>query len=47
LYFTARNIRVSSMEDLVTNVDGEEGEKLPVNLGIKPRHIEVMVPLTR
>jgi diacylglycerol kinase (ATP) len=46
LYFTARNIRVSSMENLITNVDGEEGEKLPVNLGIKPRHIEVMVPLT-
>jgi diacylglycerol kinase (ATP) len=43
-YFKARNIRLSSPENLVTNVDGDEGERLPIELGIIPSHIEVMVP---
>ncbi|WP_226585365.1 diacylglycerol/lipid kinase family protein [Halobacillus litoralis] len=42
-YFTAQNIRISSEEDLVTNVDGEEGDPLPVELKILPSHIEVIV----
>ncbi|WP_205093612.1 diacylglycerol/lipid kinase family protein [Thalassobacillus pellis] len=43
-YFTAKQLRVSSSESLVTNVDGEQGEKLPVELEVKSGHIEVIVP---
>ncbi|WP_175989202.1 diacylglycerol kinase family protein [Bacillus sp. Marseille-Q1617] len=44
-YFKARELRISSFEELNTNVDGEEGRKLPIELGIMPNHIDVMVPL--
>ncbi|MGR3764232.1 diacylglycerol/lipid kinase family protein [Rossellomorea sp. NS-SX7] len=43
-YFKAKEIRISSPEDLITNVDGEEGRKLPIELGVMPNHIEVLVP---
>ncbi|KGE20153.1 diacylglycerol/lipid kinase family protein [Paenibacillus wynnii] len=44
IYFTAKNVRVSSPEPVRTNVDGEEGPLLPIELSILPRHIEVIVP---
>ncbi|MYL54092.1 YegS/Rv2252/BmrU family lipid kinase [Pontibacillus yanchengensis] len=42
-YFTAQNLHVSSEEKLVTNVDGEEGDSLPVSIDVRPAHIEVIV----
>ncbi|MCL6602132.1 MAG: diacylglycerol kinase family lipid kinase [Paenibacillus sp.] len=44
IYFTAKKISVSSSESVRTNVDGEEGPPLPIELRILPRHIEVIVP---
>ncbi|MFD1019258.1 diacylglycerol/lipid kinase family protein [Thalassobacillus hwangdonensis] len=43
-YFTAKKVRVSSEEALVTNVDGEEGDRLPVDLEVKQSHLEVIIP---
>ncbi|MCP3029285.1 diacylglycerol kinase family protein [Halobacillus sp. A5] len=42
-YFKAEKIRVSSSEKLHTNVDGEEGGSLPVEMEVWPRHIEVII----
>lgn len=42
-YFKADHIKLSSEEDLVTNVDGEEGDSLPVELSVLPSHIRVVV----
>nr|WP_305792019.1 diacylglycerol kinase family protein [Halobacillus sp. Marseille-Q1614] len=42
-YFTAKKLRISSEEKLHTNVDGEEGDELPVSLEVKPQHIDVVV----
>ncbi|QAS52489.1 diacylglycerol/lipid kinase family protein [Halobacillus litoralis] len=42
-YFTAQEVKLTSEDDLVTNVDGEEGDHLPVNLKIMPSHIDVIV----
>ncbi|NHN32197.1 diacylglycerol/lipid kinase family protein [Paenibacillus agricola] len=44
IYFTAKHVSVSSPESVRTNVDGEEGPALPIELSIIPRHIEVIVP---
>ncbi|WP_054027904.1 diacylglycerol/lipid kinase family protein [Bacillus sp. FJAT-28004] len=44
VYFTAKNVRVSSSESVKTNVDGEEGPSLPIQLSSIPRHIQVIVP---
>ncbi|WP_068776565.1 diacylglycerol kinase family protein [Paenibacillus sp. FJAT-26967] len=44
IYFTAKHVTVSSAEAVRTNVDGEEGPPLPINLSTMPRHIEVIVP---
>ena len=43
-YFTAKHVKVTSEEALVTNVDGEEGDRLPVNIEVKQGHVEVIVP---
>lgn len=43
-YFKAKSIKLSSPDELITNVDGEEGQKLPIELGVISNHIEVMVP---
>ncbi|OWA35897.1 sphingosine kinase [Saccharibacillus sp. O16] len=43
-YFTARQIRVSSTEPVKTNVDGEPGPVLPIDLHILPSHVQVIVP---
>ncbi|UOQ91751.1 diacylglycerol kinase family lipid kinase [Halobacillus shinanisalinarum] len=42
-YFTAGKLNIASPEDLVTNVDGEEGDRLPVSIEVKPQHIEVII----
>nr|WP_256558151.1 diacylglycerol kinase family protein [Halobacillus sp. A1] len=42
-YFQAKKLRVSSSEKLHTNVDGEEGDPLPVAMEVKPQHIEVII----
>ncbi|SEI09130.1 lipid kinase, YegS/Rv2252/BmrU family [Halobacillus karajensis] len=42
-YFKADRIRLTSKEELVTNVDGEEGDPLPVELSVLPSHIQVVV----
>ncbi|WP_211748037.1 diacylglycerol kinase family protein [Paenibacillus sp. Marseille-Q4541] len=44
VYFTAKNVHVSSSEQILTNVDGEDGPPLPLELRILPAHIQVIVP---
>jgi len=44
VYFTAKQVSISSAEPVRTNIDGEEGPPLPINLQILPRHIQVIVP---
>lgn len=44
VYFTAKNVRISSKNSVRTNVDGEEGPLLPIHLTSMPRHIQVIVP---
>jgi len=44
IYFTAKKVSVSSSEFVKTNVDGEEGPPLPIQLSSMPRHIQVIVP---
>ncbi|WP_420539574.1 diacylglycerol/lipid kinase family protein [Paenibacillus polymyxa] len=44
VYFTAKHVSVSSAESVSTNVDGEEGPSLPIEVRILPRRIEVIVP---
>lgn len=44
IYFTAKNVSLSSSESVNTNVDGEQGPSLPITLSVLPRHIEVIVP---
>ena len=43
-YFTSRRIRVASTEAVKTNVDGEPGPALPIELHILPSHVQVIVP---
>ncbi|WP_079477138.1 diacylglycerol/lipid kinase family protein [Halobacillus salinus] len=43
-YFTSSKIKVTSKEELMTNVDGEEGDSLPVTAEVLPSHIQVLVP---
>jgi diacylglycerol kinase (ATP) len=44
IYFTTKQVSVHSSQPVRTNVDGEEGPPLPINLSILPRHIRVIVP---
>ncbi|MGG4217125.1 YegS/Rv2252/BmrU family lipid kinase [Paenibacillus jamilae] len=44
VYFTAKHVSVSSAASVSTNVDGERGPTLPIELGILPRYIEVIIP---
>ncbi|MGO4184718.1 diacylglycerol kinase family protein [Paenibacillus sp. TAF43_2] len=44
VYFTAKNVSISSSESVRTNVDGEEGPSLPIHISSMPRHIQVIVP---
>lgn len=40
-YIRAKNIKISSSEDMDTDIDGDKGEKLPVNIKILGQHIEL------
>ncbi|MGI8316468.1 diacylglycerol/lipid kinase family protein [Halobacillus mangrovi] len=42
-YFTAQHLDIHSENELITNVDGEEGDPLPVSIEVKPSHIDVIV----
>ncbi|WP_054954650.1 diacylglycerol/lipid kinase family protein [Paenibacillus dakarensis] len=44
IYFTAKHVHVSSPQSVMTNVDGEEGPPLPIDLRVMPRYIEVILP---
>ncbi|MBP2000280.1 YegS/Rv2252/BmrU family lipid kinase [Paenibacillus shirakamiensis] len=44
IYFTARDVKVTSSEKVATNVDGEEGTSLPIHLQVLPSHIKIIVP---
>nr|WP_281374389.1 diacylglycerol kinase family protein [Halobacillus locisalis] len=42
-YFTTSRLRVTSSESLISNVDGEEGDELPISVEVMPSHIQVIV----
>ncbi|WP_150269909.1 diacylglycerol/lipid kinase family protein [Paenibacillus tepidiphilus] len=44
IYFKAKQVSLSSLDTVRTNVDGEEGPPLPVTLSTIPRYIEIIVP---
>ncbi|NGZ76430.1 diacylglycerol/lipid kinase family protein [Saccharibacillus alkalitolerans] len=43
-YFTTKRVSVTSTEPVKTNVDGEPGPALPIELHILPSHVQVIVP---
>ena len=43
-YFTAKGVRVTSNEPIGTNVDGEEGPPLPIQIQVLPQYMKVIVP---
>ncbi|AIC93734.1 diacylglycerol/lipid kinase family protein [Shouchella lehensis] len=45
--FKAKRVRVSTNNDLTTNVDGESGMSLPVTIELIPSYIDVLIPLTK
>ncbi len=44
IYFTAKKIRITSSQPLRTNVDGDEGPALPIEMSILPGYLQVIVP---
>ena len=43
LYFQTDKLRIESDEDIQTDIDGEKGEKLPLEFGVHKRRLEVFV----
>ena len=43
-YFKAKNIRITSDEEMETDIDGDKGDKLPVEVKILKQHIDVYSP---
>jgi len=43
LYFQTETLDVESPEDILTDVDGEKGEKLPLHFSVVKKHLEVFV----
>ena len=43
-YFKAKNIIITSNEELETDIDGDKGDKLPVEITILKQHIDVYSP---
>lgn len=41
-YIKAKEAKISSKEQLVTNIDGDEGENLPIDFRVKPQHIRLL-----
>jgi YegS/Rv2252/BmrU family lipid kinase len=44
VYLKVPEVDVSSTYEMIANVDGDEGDKLPVKVGNLKRHIEILVP---
>ncbi|OAB47400.1 diacylglycerol/lipid kinase family protein [Paenibacillus antarcticus] len=44
IHFTTTHVTVSSPDSVMTNVDGEEGPSLPIELSVLPSFIQVIVP---
>lgn len=42
--FTLGSIEVQEVEEMTANVDGDEGDKLPLTLKVLPQHLTVLVP---
>ncbi|WP_078395094.1 diacylglycerol/lipid kinase family protein [Shouchella patagoniensis] len=42
--FTAKTIRAESTETITTNIDGESGTRLPIDITLLPSHIDVLIP---
>ncbi len=42
--FKAKNIYVESTEEVTTNIDGESGLCLPIQISLLPSHISVLIP---
>ena len=43
-YFTAKEVYVHSDESIRTNVDGEKGPALPIDIRVMPGYLRVIVP---
>jgi YegS/Rv2252/BmrU family lipid kinase len=43
-FHSATSVRIESEEDIMTDLDGEQGVPLPVDVGVLPSRIEVCVP---
>jgi YegS/Rv2252/BmrU family lipid kinase len=43
-FYSASNIRIESEEHIITDVDGEKGSPLPVDISVLPSRISVCVP---
>ena len=43
LYFQTEKLRIESPEDISTDVDGEHGEKLPLDFSVLPGRLEICV----
>lgn len=43
LYFQTETLDVESPEDILTDIDGEKGEKLPLHFSVVKKHLEVFV----
>ena len=43
LYFQTDKLRIESDEDIETDIDGEHGEKLPLEFGVHKRRLQVFV----
>ncbi len=44
IYFQTPSLRIESPGNMVTDMDGEEGEPLPLEIGILPRRLRVNIP---
>ncbi|MDQ0220228.1 diacylglycerol kinase family lipid kinase [Peribacillus cavernae] len=44
-YICSSSIGVSASEELVVNIDGDEGEPLPFQVKVLPQHLNVFVPV--
>ena len=43
LYFQTEKLRIESTEDISTDIDGEHGEKLPLEFSVLPQRLSVFV----
>ncbi|MCF6138856.1 diacylglycerol/lipid kinase family protein [Pseudalkalibacillus berkeleyi] len=43
-YISTSKLEISSSEKLHSNIDGDEGDTLPLNIEILPRHLDIYVP---